>query len=118
MVLDRYGVGGESSYSEIEVYRPTRIVNDIMFFDKIVWDTDGGGNDYFSFAVVADSIDTQTKEIIDEVPVPACCTHRIKHCFCHYLQDNKAPLRSSTRRDILLKLPSAPFQHTQNACAL
>ena len=37
-----------------------------MFFDKIVWDTDGGGSDYFSFAVVADSIDTQTKSMIDE----------------------------------------------------
>ena len=66
LVLDRYGVGGESSYYESEIYRPTRIVDDIMFFDKIVWDTDGGGSDYFSFAVVADSIDTQTKAIIDE----------------------------------------------------
>lgn len=57
LAVDRYGFNGEFNTYGIELLAPARVADGVVFFDNIVWDTDGGGSDYFSIAVIADSID-------------------------------------------------------------
>lgn len=67
LVVDRYGLNDEFNSYGSTLYSPTRVVGDMVFFDNVVWDTDGNGSDYFRLAVIADSIDSPTMAmVIDE----------------------------------------------------